>query len=484
MVKPCMSLWEKDLNQNFLPKLEEDREVDTLIIGGGIAGLTTLYFLRNQKKTILVDASLCGNGVTKNTTGKLTYLQNTIYTDLKNNIDEETAIEYLKSQKYAIHLAKKILEKEHISCNLEQVDSYVFTNQEKHQKKLEQEKAFLESQQIDVQVDNLPLPISYKSAICVHDTYVFHPIKYINALKEMLKNSIYEQTKIIKIKRNKKQYICYGENFKIRATNVIVTCHYPFFFLPFCLPLKSHIEKSYILAREVPKNLHYSCITVGNPTLSVRFYEEKKKVYQICLASSTKTSKNQEDVKNFFNVQKQFGIKEEEIVARWSNVDIITDDHLPYIGEVKKNFYVATGFNTWGMTNGILAGEMLSKAVKKEDIPFKDLFTLKRSNFYQIKSFFSNTLNSAVAFIGSKKKEKEWYQKNPCITKINEKSVGIYVDKESKKHTVFTTCPHMGCSLIFNEQEKTWDCPCHSSRFSLDGECLKGPSTKDIRYKE
>lgn len=479
-----MSFWGKSVNRDNLPSLKEEKSVDTLIIGGGIAGLTALYYLRNKKSVYLVDASLVGEGVTKNTTGKLTYLQNTIYSDLVSNIHYDTALSYLKSQQTAINLVKEIIAKEKIDCHLEQVTSFVFTNKESEIKKLKQEKEFLISQNIEVKEGNLPLKVPYLSAISVNDTYVFHPILYINHLKKLLKDKIYEHTKITKIKKQNGKYICYSNHTKIIASKVIVACHYPFFFIPFCLPLKSHIEKSYIIARKVEKNPKFSAITVSNPGLSVRFYEDESGIYEICLASSHKTSKDQNDNKNFKNVKRIFNIKEEEIVDSWSNVDIITDDKLPFIGEAKKNFYIATGFNTWGMTNGILAGFLLSRKVLGEKMPFEDLFFPKRSNFYQVKNFFPNILGSVVSFIGSKKHEKNWYKSNLVFTKKNGKSVAIYTDKERKEHIVYTTCPHMGCSLIFNELEKTWDCPCHSSRFTMDGECIKGPSTKDIKYRK
>lgn len=478
-----MSLWGKSLNQESLPSLKEDKEVDTLIIGGGIAGLTALYYLRNKESVCLVDASLVGEGVTKNTTGKLTYLQNTIYSDLTNNIHYDTAVSYLDSQRMAIKLAKEIIEKEKIECHLEQVESYVFTNKEDEVKKIKREKEFLTSQNIIVKEENFPLKFPYLSSISVTDTYVFHPILYINHLKKLLKEKIYEHTKITKIKKQNGKYICYS-NVEIIASKVIVACHYPFFFLPFCLPLKSHIEKSYIIARKVKENPKFSAITVSNPGLSVRFYEEENEIYEICLASSHKTSKDQDDAKNFKNVKRIFNIKEEDVAHSWSNVDIITDDKLPYIGEIKKNLYIATGFNTWGMTNGILAGFMLSCAILGKKMPYEDLFLPKRSNFFQVKNFFPNLFGSAVSFIGSKKYKKEWYKSNLVFTKKNGKSVAIYTDNEGKEHMIYTTCPHMGCSLIFNELEKTWDCPCHSSRFTMDGECIKGPSTKDIKFRE
>ena len=107
-----MSLWGKDLDRKSLSSLEGKKCVDTLIIGGGIAGMTTLYYLKEYSDVCLVDASLVGEGVTKNTTGKLTFLQNTIYSDLICNMNYDTAVSYLKSQKLAINLAKEMIEED------------------------------------------------------------------------------------------------------------------------------------------------------------------------------------------------------------------------------------------------------------------------------------------------------------------------------------------------------------------------------------
>ena len=497
-----MSFWEKDLDNSILPSLKKDIEIDTLIIGGGIAGLTALYYLKDKEDVFLVDANKVGSGVTKNTTGKLTYLQNTIYSDLINNIDYETAVNYLDSQKKAIELAKEIIKKEKIDCSLEKVTSYVFTNKKSEVKKLKQEYEFLSEQKknqstnitsqfssfyenniqqntTNVNSDKLPLSIPYIYAISVPDTYVFHPIKYINHLKKITKDKIYENTKITKIIAKNNKYICYSENNKIIANKVIIACHYPFFLLPFCFPLKSHIEKSYIIVKKVKENPKLSCINVTNPSISIRYYEENKNVYQICLACSHKTSKNQEESLSFDKVKQIFNCEDKDIVASWSNVDIITDDKMPYIGEIKKNMYLATGFNTWGMTNGILAAYMLSRYVLGESIPYKDLFSLKRSNFYQIKSFFPNIWGSIISY-----RKKRDNNTSLIYTKKNGQDIAIYKDKNNKKHIVLAKCPHLGCRLLFNEKELTWDCPCHSSRFTIDGYSIKGPSLKDICYKE
>ncbi|MGM9835098.1 MAG: FAD-dependent oxidoreductase [Bacilli bacterium] len=480
-----MSLWENYLDNFSFKSLANSIEVDTLIIGGGLAGLTTLYYLKDLPSVCLVDANYIGSGVTKNTTGKLNYLQGSIYTIIKKNIHKETAISYLNSQKYAISLIKEIIQKEKIKCDLEQVDSFIFTNKEKEIKKLKQEKEFLESQKVFVEEKSLPLEIPSKYSIAVSDTYVFNPIKYLNQLKRILKDKqIYENTRVISIKYQNNKYYCYTEKHTIVAKKVIVACHYPFFVIPFLLPLKSYNEKSYIIACKTEKNNKFSCINISNPSLSLRYYQDGKNIYKICLASSHNTAIKQNDENNFNNVKKVFKIKEEDIITEWSNVDIITDDRLPYIGKIKKNLYIETGFNTWGMTNAILAAKIISDTILNIKNDYQKLFKIKRMNFYKFKSFFNNMAISVVAFIGSKKKKKSWYSENLQFKTINGKSVAIYTDKYKKEHIVYTTCPHFGCSLIFNKKEKTWDCPCHSSRFSIDGECIKGPSVKDIKYKE
>ncbi len=480
-----MSLWGKYKKEENIEKLNQDIESDILIIGGGITGLTTLYYLREKTDVVLVEANSIGEGVTKNTTGKLTFLQGAIYSELEKNRSKETAIQYLNSQKYAISLIKEIIEKEKINCDLEKVDSYLFTNKEKELEKLKKEEQFLKQQNIEVQENSLPFNVPYLKAISVSDTYVFNPIKYLNQLKSKVKEkTIYEQTKIKKIEFQNNQYICYTDNVKIKANKVIIACHYPFFILPFLLPIKSHIEKSYLIAIKANDYKKASCINISNPSISIRYYKEEQQSYQIFLTESHNTAIKQNDQENFEKVKQIFQLKEEEIVAKWSNVDIITDDKLPYIGKIKDQLFIATGFNTWGMTNGILAAKILSDNIKETENVYQELFKIHRKNFYKCKNLLPNLTTSMLAMIRSKWQKKKWYSNNITFQKKKGKTIAIYKDEQEKEHIVYATCPHFGCSLLFNETEKTWDCPCHSSRFDIDGKCIKGPSSYDISYKK
>ena len=194
------SLWEQEIKPDKIKVLNEDIETDILIIGGGITGLSIAYELKElNKKITIVEASLVGMGITKNTTGKINYLQETIYSDLTKKYSFSHAKKYLTSQLRAIKELTNVIKKEKINCNLEKVESFVYANEEKEISKLKQEKKILETLGISVKEHtNL-----FKYAISVEDTYVFHPIKYLYALKEIfIKNNIeiYEKTKIVENK--------------------------------------------------------------------------------------------------------------------------------------------------------------------------------------------------------------------------------------------------------------------------------------------
>ena len=181
------SIWLKDLKISKKEPLNKDIEVDILTIGGGLTGISTLYNLRNEKKKIcLVEQNFIGSGVTSKSTAKINYLQETIYTDIYNKYDKETSKKYYDSQIFAIDKIKEIIKNENINCDFEQVESYTFTNKKEEIDTIKNEKLLLEEFGSKIyEHTKIDLPLKIKYAISVKDTYVFHPIKYIYALKEI-----------------------------------------------------------------------------------------------------------------------------------------------------------------------------------------------------------------------------------------------------------------------------------------------------------
>ena len=211
----------------------------------------------------------------------------------------------------------------------------------------------------------------------VNDTYVFNPIKYINGLVNTMKDEnifIYENTKITEIVKDKDTYICKTNKNIIRTKYIVFALHYPYFLIPFFTPLKTKIEKSYIGAYKVNNNYKYSSITISKPTISNRFYEDKD-IYQILLTNSHNLCTKD-------NIKKEFEVLlKNKPEFLWSNKDIITNDYLPFIGSLNNDntMLIGTGYNTWGMTNGILAGKILSDIILKKENKYISLFEPKRS---------------------------------------------------------------------------------------------------------
>ena len=266
-------------------KLNKNMEVDVLIVGGGITGLSTLLELQNTNlKTILVERNICGHGVTSRSTAKITYLQEQIIMNIRKS-SYNNACMYLKSQIEAVNRLKDIIIKNHINCDLKEVSSYIFTNDEKNVEKLEIEYDFLTSNNVTAEKTKLE-GVNNILALKVDHTYTFHPLKYINHLKNMMKDSIYENSKVEKIDKKDGYYYSKVNGHIIKSKYVVLATHYPYFLIPLLFPFKNHVETSYVGAKEVKNIQDISVINIDKPCISMRYYQEGKKNYLIYLFQS------------------------------------------------------------------------------------------------------------------------------------------------------------------------------------------------------
>ena len=445
------SIWSDTKIKKF-KALDKNITTDILIIGGGITGINILYELKD-KDVCLVERNKIASGVTLNTTGKLTLLQDILY-----KIPSDKVNLYLESQIEAIKIIKKRIDKNNINCDLVKTKSYLFSNEKKE--KLEYVKKILEKNNIKVKENDLNY-LKYKYSISVEDTYLFNPLKYINGLLNKIDKNIYENTNIVDIKKFNNKYICKTNKNKIIANKIVLASHYPYFIYPYFFPLRCYLEKSYLVAYK--KNIeNISLINIDKKVISIRNYKD----YIIYLKNSCNINK----VKDKEKFMELSNIKADYI---WSNIDIMTSDNLPYIGYIKENFIIATGYNTWGMTNSVIAGHVVKDLIENKKNKYSKLFNPKRKN----KKIINNAFCTLKGYY-------EGYKiKNDKIkyTKINGIDVMIYIEN-NKKYIVKRKCPHAKCNLIFNEIEKTFDCPCHASRFNLEGKVIKGPSKYDIKY--
>ena len=428
------------------PKLNEDKMVDVLIVGGGITGVNILYQLRkNNLNVMLVEQNKIGFSVTGKSTGKLSYLQNDLIDKIRKGLGDEIAAKYVKSQRDAIKMAVEIINKEKIACDLEKVNSVLYTNKDSEISKIKSLESFLRSNGVEVKeiTNNL---VQSKYIIEVSDTYMFHPVKFVYGLLKNNKFPIYENTTIKEITKVNDYYLCSTKENEIKAKWVILASHYPYFIVPYLFPIKCSLEKSYLsLAKFETEPL--SLISYSNPFVSIRTYKDNL----IYLSNSHSVNSNVCDRENYNELLKKvsdLGITPDYM---WSNIDIITNDGLPYVGKLSGNLLIGTGYNTWGLTNGILAGKILSDIVMNKENEYEKLFSPTRKNMKQVVE--------GIKDVG--------------------KTIGGYVNGFINSDRMYK-CPHAYCNLIYNEIDDTFDCPCHGSRFDNNGKCISGPANKDI----
>lgn len=487
------SIWiNSTVNNKRMPKLDKDITCDVLIIGGGMAGLSTGYNLMNSgKDVVLIEKDICGMGASSKNTGKLTWMQDLIYSRLSKNYNVDVAKMYYDSQVEAIDLIRKIIKDNKIDCHLSKTKSYVFSENNDDYSKFSDEVTFYDKNNIKYKLLS-KLPVDYECSMALegYDSYVFNPYEYMVSLKNIIsdKIKIYEDTGCINISRTKDNYVVNTSlGYKINSQYVVVASHYPPFIIPFFTPFKTRVDKFFIGASKTDNNKSVQLISYGKNSVSMRYYQKGNDNYFLYGRRDHFSGKNL-DIRNDYKelndeYKKYFG---NDVEYFYHTHDVMTYDGLPFIGEVNKNMFICTGFNKWGNTNGTLAGKLVSDLICSIPNRFSLLFKPKRCiSFDKIKNIFLYNIEVGVTYVLNKvNSNKKFYDDRVKIEFINGKKCGVYVDDKNIKHIVSNICPHMKCNLIFNYIDKTWDCPCHASRFTIDGDILYGPSVYGIKHEK
>ena len=462
-----MSIWQ-DIQSTFLNPVSKNMNVDVLIIGGGVSGLSVLYQLKDSSlKTILVERGLCGYGVTSKSTAKITYLQGSLLEKIRKFHGEDIASRYLQAERDGVFLLQKIIKKEKIFCDLESSPSYLFCTQEENFERLQKEYDFLLKNQVKV----VKTRFQDKPALKIEDSYTFHPLKYIQGLKKLLKEHIFENSKVEKIVKKDSFYEVLINGYTIKAKKIVLATHYPYFLKPFLFPFKNHVETSYVVARKEDNPSHVNAINIDESVVSLRYYQD----YLIYLFHSETASKRSFLKERF----EKFSSWDYE----WTNKDVITNDYIPFIGSLSKqddSFLFLGGYGTWGFSNATIGSVVIKDILFEKHNPYISLFAPYRK--LKFERLLTDSFCTIEAIVKSTKNNVN--NQEVIYKKIDNQDVAIYIDENKKEHIVLNRCPHMKCGLIFNPLEKTWDCLCHGSRFSIDGKCIEGSSNLDISFKK
>jgi len=490
------SLWlnsVKDFNFNALDK---DLNVDVCIIGAGITGISTAYMLTNAGLNVcILERNKICHQTTGNTTAKITAQHGLFYDYLINTFSFDLAKGYLNANLEAISNIKNIIDSEQIDCDFEFCDNYVFTDLEEEVIKIKHEVLAVNSLGFDAElVDKIDIPVKCLSAIKFSNQAQFNPLKYISGLVNSIISSgtqIFENSKVYDVKKDGDLYKTYTKNNVVSSKYVVFACHYPIVNAPGFYFLKMYQEASYLIAVETSATFNGMYINTKSPIMSFRTALDNDKRVVLIGGSNHKVGTD-EDISHCYSVLEDLAksiFPDSKVLYLWKTQDCISLDKLPYIGEFSslwKNAFVATGFKKWGMTTSHVAANIISDAILGKENKYADVFLSTRFNPIKNGTEFVNMLKQTTSSLiidkfKVSKDDLESIDKNSAkIIDINTTKLGIYRDENDKFYAIKPVCSHLGCELSWNDLEKTWDCPCHGSRFSFDGKSIYSPSVDDL----
>ena len=472
------SIWSKTCKMEEYPALSRDIETEAVVIGGGMAGILIAYQLEKSGiRTVILEAGRIAGGQTKNTTAKITSQHGLFCHAFAEKKGKTRAEKYIWANQKAVEEYRRIVQEENISCDFEETSSYVYSQDEQ---KLKQEAGTAAELGVAASyTSHLEIPVACAGAVRFDHQAQFHPLKFISALTEHL--VIYENTRVKGIEENIVRTNC-GT---VRAKKIIFATHFPFINFPGMYFARLHQQRSYVLALENAGRMKGMYIGDGLDALSFRQYGN-------CVllgGQGHRTGENQEGKR--YETLREIARKlypDSREIACWSAQDCITADQIPFIGQYasgRPDWFVATGFQKWGMTSSMVSAMILRDMICGIKNPFADIFSPARFSSEELpgiikdsgkavggltKRFFhipGETINMLLPGHGA-------------VVETVEGKVGVYKTEENKIYQVDIVCPHLGCELTWNPDEKTWDCPCHGSRFDYRGNVLDGPVQKGI----
>lgn len=490
----CISLWQ-NMPEHISKHMPE--EVDVVIVGGGITGISTALLLQSEgKKCVVLEAQNIGFGTTGGTTAHLNTLLDSPYYTIQNNFGKKNAQLVYDLTDKALNLIEKNVVGYDIHCDFERKDAYVFAQDEKQSKELD--KIVESSREAGVKMDfskTIPVPLPFEKAAKAAEQGQMHSTKYLYGIAEAFERiggRIVQNCRVTDCMQEKGETVVITSKGKIVAGHVIYATHTPpgVNVLHFeVAPYRSYVLAVTLLDDNYPDALVYD---LDDPYHYYRTQVVDEKKYLIFGGEDHKTG-HEENTELCFTklesyLRKYYNV--DEVVFKWSSQYFESADGLPYIGHLPgnpENIWVATGFGGNGMIFGTATAHILTDLICKGSSPYAELFSPAR---FKPVAGFDNVVKESVDVIGQLIGTKlpiekitgaaELAHNEGKVVNYEGHRVGLYKDDAGKLFAVNPACPHINCSVCWNGAEKSWDCPCHGSRFSFTGELMTAPARKDL----
>lgn len=496
-----LTLWNDKQTFPFrLTQLQKNLETDICVVGAGIAGLTTAYLLQKQgRRVVVIDAWDLAAGETSRTTAHITAVLDDRFFNLESRFGENNAKLAAQSHKAAIDQIEEIVNNENIECDFERLDGYLVSFTDEELKDLKQEQKAVERVGfVDMKILScVPIPgiINTGETMQFPQQAAFNIGKYINGLAaafQRIGGEIYIHSPAVKIKDGDEVFVLTKQQVTIKAKSVVVATNSPIND-KFAMHTKQAAYRTYVTAFEIPKEAYPSFLLwdLADPYHYVRTVRGETCDFLLVGGEDHKTGQATK-VAEQYNKLKEWAQQHFSILGpvkyQWSGQVMEPVDYLAFIGRNPgdKNVYVCTGDSGHGMTHGTIAGILISDLVCGRSNAWEKLYDPSRITLSAGMEFAKENLNVISCIV------KDWLKpeevKDIGLINSGEGAIfnngiykfAVYKDEKGKIYKCSAVCTHLGCIVHWNKGEKSWDCPCHGSRFDYRGQILNGPAIKPL----
>jgi glycine/D-amino acid oxidase-like deaminating enzyme/nitrite reductase/ring-hydroxylating ferredoxin subunit len=505
-----ISFWIDTVESLKYNSLQGDLEADIVIIGAGIAGLSVGYCLsQSGRSVVILEDGFVGSGETGRTTAHIVNALDDRYTEIEKYHGGDGARVAAESHTAAIDFVEKTVLKENIDCDFKRVNGYLFLHESDDIKTLEDELEATRRAGIDTSlVQQIPgIDFEKGPALLFPNQAQFHPLKYIHGLAKAIIGKggrIYTQTHVDEVSKNRVE----AGGHTIRANHIIVAANTPFNDR-FTMHTKQFPYRSYVIGAAIPKGAIEPALwwDTGdqNSTWAIMPYNYVRLQrfndsfdILICGGEDHKTGQadkekiSEEDRYSILEgwARKRFPVMT-DIIYKWSGQVMEPLDSLAFIGlnPGDDNIYIVTGDSGNGMTHGTIAGMLISDLINGRKNPWEKLYSPSRITLKTAGDYLKEVGNMAAQYVdlisaGDLKAAHDLKPDQGGILAVGLKKIALYKDESGSLHAYSAICPHLGCVLQWNAEEKSFDCPCHGSRFTCEGKVINGPAATDLKRIE
>ena len=481
------------------PALEEAVRADVAVIGGGIVGITTALLLSEAGvDVVLIEADRLARGVSGHTTAKVSSQHGLVYAKLSSKFGAEAARTYGEANEAGLAWIAERAQAGGIGCDFRRRPAYAYVTSESERSQIEEETEAAIAAGLPARlVESAPLPYPLAAAVCFDDQAEFHPHKYLLGLAGQLAERgarIYERTRAAEVDEDE-DCVVKTPGGSVSANRVVVATHYPFLDRSLVFA-RAYPQRSYAIACRIANALPDGMfISADSPTRSVRAVPLDGEELLLVGGEGHKTGTGGDTEERYRRLE-SFARRHWEVESveyRWSSQDPTTADGLPYIGRLtprSKRVFMATGFAKWGITNGTAAALILAELARDREHPWASLFDPSRLDPLAAgPTLLKENAEVGLHFVGDRLKHRgtrpleDLAPGEGDIVSLDGEKVAGYRDEDGNLTAVSTRCTHLGCQVNWNAAERSWDCPCHGSRFAPSGEVLHGPAVHRLERK-